>query len=134
MRLALRIDDLFELAQHPHAGEQLGEAAVRLALLLDGGDELPVLQFDAVHRDVDLGDVDRLVLAVEQVIIAGEKRPVVADVAEEAAQRTVIVERQRQRQDREFFAAIQGKREPNASLAQVYPAMQTLDRLEKSLG
>ena len=37
-------------------------------------------------------------------------------------------------QDREFFAAIQGKREPNASLAQVLPAMQTLDRLEKSLG
>src|SRR5690349_10999512 len=36
-------------------------------------------------------------------------------------------------QDREFFAAIQGKREPNASLAQVLPAMQTLDRLEKSL-
>src|ERR1019366_6552410 len=36
-------------------------------------------------------------------------------------------------QDREFFAAIQEKREPNASLAQVLPAMQTLDRLEKSL-
>jgi 2-hydroxy-4-carboxymuconate semialdehyde hemiacetal dehydrogenase len=36
-------------------------------------------------------------------------------------------------QDREFFAAIQEKREPNASLAQVLPAMQTLDRLEKTL-
>jgi len=36
-------------------------------------------------------------------------------------------------QDREFFAAIQQKREPNASLAQVLPAMRTLDRLEKSL-
>jgi 2-hydroxy-4-carboxymuconate semialdehyde hemiacetal dehydrogenase len=36
-------------------------------------------------------------------------------------------------QDREFFAAIKGKREPNASLAQVLPAMRTLDRLEKSL-
>jgi 2-hydroxy-4-carboxymuconate semialdehyde hemiacetal dehydrogenase len=36
-------------------------------------------------------------------------------------------------QDREFFAAIRQKREPNASVAQVLPAMRTLDRLEKTL-
>jgi 2-hydroxy-4-carboxymuconate semialdehyde hemiacetal dehydrogenase len=36
-------------------------------------------------------------------------------------------------QDREFFAAIREKREPNASLAQVLPAMRTLDTIEKSL-
>ena len=36
-------------------------------------------------------------------------------------------------QDREFFAAINAGREPNSSLAQVLPAYQTLDRLEKSL-
>ena len=36
-------------------------------------------------------------------------------------------------QDREFFAAIKEGREPNASVAQVLPAYQTLDRLEKSL-
>lgn len=36
-------------------------------------------------------------------------------------------------QDREFFAAIREKREPNASIAQVLPAMRTLDRLERSL-
>ena len=36
-------------------------------------------------------------------------------------------------QDREFFAAIQEKREPNASVHQVLPAMRTLDTLEKSL-
>jgi 2-hydroxy-4-carboxymuconate semialdehyde hemiacetal dehydrogenase len=36
-------------------------------------------------------------------------------------------------QDREFFAAIAEKREPNASVAQVLPAMQTLDRLERIL-
>ena len=36
-------------------------------------------------------------------------------------------------QDREFVAAIQEKREPNASVAQVIPTMETLDRLEKSL-
>jgi len=36
-------------------------------------------------------------------------------------------------QDREFFAAIKEKREPNSSFAQVLPAMETLDRLERSL-
>jgi 2-hydroxy-4-carboxymuconate semialdehyde hemiacetal dehydrogenase len=36
-------------------------------------------------------------------------------------------------QDREFFAAIREKREPNSSVAQCLPAMRTLDRLEKSL-
>jgi 2-hydroxy-4-carboxymuconate semialdehyde hemiacetal dehydrogenase len=36
-------------------------------------------------------------------------------------------------QDREFVAAIREKREPNSSVAQVLPAMRTLDRLEKSL-
>jgi 2-hydroxy-4-carboxymuconate semialdehyde hemiacetal dehydrogenase len=36
-------------------------------------------------------------------------------------------------QDREFFAAIREKREPNASVRQILPAMQTLDRLERSL-
>src|SRR5215831_11580174 len=35
-------------------------------------------------------------------------------------------------QDREFLAAIREKREPNASVAQVLPAMRTLDRLEKA--
>jgi 2-hydroxy-4-carboxymuconate semialdehyde hemiacetal dehydrogenase len=36
-------------------------------------------------------------------------------------------------QDREFFAAIRERREPNASVQQVLPAMRTLDTLEKSL-
>jgi 2-hydroxy-4-carboxymuconate semialdehyde hemiacetal dehydrogenase len=36
-------------------------------------------------------------------------------------------------QDREFFAAIKERREPNASLSQVVPAMRTLDRLERTL-
>jgi 2-hydroxy-4-carboxymuconate semialdehyde hemiacetal dehydrogenase len=36
-------------------------------------------------------------------------------------------------QDREFISAIEQKREPNASVGQVLPAMQVLDRLEKSL-
>jgi 2-hydroxy-4-carboxymuconate semialdehyde hemiacetal dehydrogenase len=36
-------------------------------------------------------------------------------------------------QDREFIAAIREGREPNASVAQCLPAMQTLDNLERSL-
>ncbi len=36
-------------------------------------------------------------------------------------------------QDREFFAAIREGREPNSSLAQCYPAMETLDRIEQCL-
>jgi len=36
-------------------------------------------------------------------------------------------------QDREFFAAIRERREPNGSVAQVIGAMRTLDRLEKAL-
>jgi 2-hydroxy-4-carboxymuconate semialdehyde hemiacetal dehydrogenase len=36
-------------------------------------------------------------------------------------------------QDREFFAAIKEKREPNGSIQQILPAMRTLDTLEKSL-
>jgi len=36
-------------------------------------------------------------------------------------------------QDREFFAAIRERREPNASVAQCLPAMQTLGRLDQQL-
>ena len=36
-------------------------------------------------------------------------------------------------QDREFFAAIRGNREPNASVAQVLPCYRTLHRLEQQL-
>ena len=37
-------------------------------------------------------------------------------------------------QDREFFAAIREGREPNASVAQCLPVMQTLDTLARSIG
>jgi 2-hydroxy-4-carboxymuconate semialdehyde hemiacetal dehydrogenase len=37
-------------------------------------------------------------------------------------------------QDREFVAAIREKREPHSSVAQVLPAMEVLDRLEKCFG
>ena len=35
MRLALRVDDLFELAEHVHAGQHLLQAAEALGLLTD---------------------------------------------------------------------------------------------------
>src|ERR1700722_6556959 len=54
VRLALRVDDLLELAQHPHAGQHLLQAGIGGALFGDGGDELAVLELDAVHGDVDL--------------------------------------------------------------------------------
>src|SRR5262249_18840817 len=100
VRLALRIDDLLELAEHMHAGQDLLQARGRLALAFDGRDELAVLKLDAVHRDVDLGDVDLVVLAVGEVVVERLIGAVVADVAEERAKRTVVVERQRQGQDR----------------------------------
>src|SRR5262249_32379390 len=100
VRLALRVDDLLELAEHVHAGQDLLQAGVRLTLVLDRRDELAVLELDAVHRDVDLGDVDLVVLAVAQVVVERLVGTVIADVAEERAQRTVVVERERQSQDR----------------------------------
>jgi len=36
-------------------------------------------------------------------------------------------------QDREFFAAIRERREPNASVAQVLPCYRVLDRLERTM-
>ena len=36
-------------------------------------------------------------------------------------------------QDREFFAAIRERREPNASVAQVLPCYRTLHELDKQL-
>jgi 2-hydroxy-4-carboxymuconate semialdehyde hemiacetal dehydrogenase len=36
-------------------------------------------------------------------------------------------------QDREFFAAIRDKREPNASVGQVLPCYRTLAALERQL-
>src|SRR5215475_16199555 len=100
VRVALRIDDLFELAQHMHAGQQLLQAPVRLTLAFDRSNELAVLELDAVHRDVNLGHVDLVVLAVGEVVVERLVGAVVADVAEERAERAIVVERQRERQDR----------------------------------
>ena len=66
----------------------------------DGGEEFAVLQFDAVERHVHLRDVDGGVLAVDELVVPRDVGAVVADVAEERAQRPVVVEGQRQRADR----------------------------------
>jgi 2-hydroxy-4-carboxymuconate semialdehyde hemiacetal dehydrogenase len=59
-------------------------------------------------------------------LVDGNQKPI--DVTQVAVSMNGI-----ELQDREFFAAIRDKREPNASLAQVLPAMRTLDRLDKQL-
>jgi hypothetical protein len=63
---------LLQIVQHLVAGQHLGHAAVGLAAFADGGEELAVLQLDAVHRHIHLAHVDLFVLAVEQVVVAGD--------------------------------------------------------------
>src|SRR5277367_4585726 len=63
MRLAARVDDLLDLAQGFHAGHHLGKALIGFALLLDGGDELAILDLDAVHGHVHFGEIDLVLLA-----------------------------------------------------------------------
>src|SRR6516162_4569367 len=96
VRLALRIDDPFEPAEHAHAGQHLGKARVRLTLLPDGGDELTILELDAIHRHIDLGYVDAVVLAVGKIVVERLVGAVVADIAKERAERAIIVEREGQ--------------------------------------
>jgi 2-hydroxy-4-carboxymuconate semialdehyde hemiacetal dehydrogenase len=59
-------------------------------------------------------------------LVDGNEKPV--DLAGVAVSKNGI-----ELQDREFFAAIQEGREPNASVAQCLPAMRTLDRIERKL-
>jgi len=60
-------------------------------------------------------------------LVDGDQQPI--DLSKDAVSMNGI-----ELQDREFFAAIKEGREPNASVAQCLPAMQTLDRLERSMG
>ena len=59
-------------------------------------------------------------------LVDGEKKPI--DLSKVDVSMNGI-----ELQDREFFAAIREKREPNSSVAQCLLAMQTLDRLERTL-
>src|SRR5208337_2854178 len=91
---------LAQFPQYPIARQHLFNASVGFAALADCCKELAVLQLDAVHRYVDLADVDLLVLAGIEIVVAGDVGRHVADVAEERAKRAVVIERQRQRTDR----------------------------------
>ena len=76
VRQAPRVDDLFQLAE--------GTVCSRwLALVLNGVDQLAVLQLDAVHRHVDLRHVDLVILAVAEIVVERLVGAVVADVAED---------------------------------------------------
>lgn len=59
-------------------------------------------------------------------LVDGNEKPI--DLAGVAVSKNGI-----ELQDREFFAAIQEGREPNASVAQCLPAMRNLDRIERKL-
>ena len=72
--LIVLVQALLQPIQCPVGRQHLGDAGVGLAALANGRDELAVLQLDAVHRDVDRGHVDRLVLAVDQVVVPGRCR------------------------------------------------------------
>src|SRR5207253_7429905 len=71
------------------AWQHLCDAGVGFATLAERGKEFAVLQLDAVHRDVYLGDVDLLALCGHEVIIEGNVGAGVADIAKESAQRSV---------------------------------------------
>src|ERR1700735_3794140 len=84
-----------ELVEHLVARQDLRDAGVGFSALADGGEEFAILQFDAVHTDIDLAHVDLFVLAVEEIIVARDVGRGVADIAEEGAERPLIVERGR---------------------------------------
>jgi hypothetical protein len=46
-------------------------AGRKIAAFADGGEELAVLQLDAVHGDIDLADVNLLVLVRTEIVVAG---------------------------------------------------------------
>ena len=69
-RTGLVIELPLQIVQHPDSTAAPGRTqSHRLAALADRGEELAVLQFDAVHRDVDFGHV-ALVTAIVVVLWA----------------------------------------------------------------
>jgi hypothetical protein len=88
---------LLQPVQGFHRRQHLLNARVRLAPVPDCADELAVLQLDTVHRNRHTGQIDWILLAVDEVVVPRNVGAVVADIAEKSALRTVVIERQRQR-------------------------------------
>src|SRR5262245_57367548 len=91
---------LFEPVEDLHRRQAPGYRRRGLPALAHGAHELAVLVLDAVPGHPQAGQVDRLVLAVDEVVVDRHVGAGVADVAERGAERTVVVERQRQREER----------------------------------
>jgi 2-hydroxy-4-carboxymuconate semialdehyde hemiacetal dehydrogenase len=72
-----------------------------------------------------IGDTGTYIARYDE-LVNGKEAPI--DVSKVAVSMNGI-----ELQDREFFAAIREGREPNASMAQVLPCYQVLDRLEQQL-
>jgi len=66
---------LVESIKHFVALQHLIDRGVGFTTLLNRVHEFAVLQFNAVHRDVDLGDVDGRVVSVDQIVVAREVVP-----------------------------------------------------------
>jgi len=114
---------------HPVLGIAM-DMAIQLKAPRSGAIGVVSLSF---NNDGPLGTTFRYIcdngtyLARYDDLVDGKKAPI--DVSNAAVSMNGI-----ELQDREFFAAIDEGREPEASFAKVLPAYQTLDRLEKSLG
>src|SRR6188768_2794267 len=65
---------LFEFVQRAVAVQHGRDTRIRLAPCANRRKELTVLQLDAVHRDVDVRNVDLLVLAVVQIVVTCKVR------------------------------------------------------------
>src|SRR5262245_25897694 len=81
------------------ARQDLCDAGVGLATLANGSKEFAVLQLDAVHRDVDLRNINLLLLPGHEVVIECDIRARVPDIAKEGSERSVVVEGKGQRAD-----------------------------------
>src|SRR5690606_29508312 len=90
---------LLEAMQNFVARQYLTHTGVGFSALFDGGKEFPVLKLDTIHGYVHLAHINGLFLAIDEVIVARNVSAIVTDVAEEGAERSVVVEREGQRTD-----------------------------------
>src|SRR5581483_10446779 len=89
------VQDLLQTIEHLHRGVALADVGIRLALFFNGREEFAILELDSVHRDRHFREVNLVLLTVFQIVIVGHVSAVVADIAEERAERALGVERER---------------------------------------
>src|SRR5690242_11240757 len=85
--LGLLIQNLLQPVEHLHRREALLHTRIRLALLLNRRKELAVLQLDPVHRHGHFRKINLVLVAIDEIVVISLIGPVIADVAEERANR-----------------------------------------------